>query len=318
MTVIRIHKKEKNFLVLDKACIKEKTLSWGAKGIHTYLLSLPEDWKVRVNDLQNRSANGRDAVRNLLKELEEAGYLSKEWIRDEETGKYIQLEYVIYETPHVVYEDSEPHLVSPQTDNPSPVKPTLINNNINKNKIKKAAVEENICLPQKPIVAASNFPRNNFKNLNAQPQDAVIGYQLTANQLSRIDEVISNLSLSPTYADEIAFCLLSSKHFKGCGQDFYHKLNSIRLVIRRGEWQTPTEMVLQAKAMHDTKLHELEQALQMSYSEINGLNQLIQFGNQKSKRELEILLKKEKVKMALIKKSIDAFYEEHAVLRLAS
>lgn len=75
MAVLRIHKKQQNFLILDKTCLNEDSLSWGAKGLHAYLMSLPDDWKVQVSDLRKRATNGRDAVRALLCELEQSGYL---------------------------------------------------------------------------------------------------------------------------------------------------------------------------------------------------------------------------------------------------
>jgi len=78
MTILRINKKEKNFLLLDKCCLHEKELSWGAKGLHCYLMSLPQHWQIKVSDLRNRARNGRDSVRGLLAELEGARYISRE------------------------------------------------------------------------------------------------------------------------------------------------------------------------------------------------------------------------------------------------
>ena len=45
MAVLRINKKETYFLILDKTCLK-KGLSWGAKGLHAYLISLPQENKI--------------------------------------------------------------------------------------------------------------------------------------------------------------------------------------------------------------------------------------------------------------------------------
>lgn len=77
MTVLHVRKKETNFLVLDKTCLMQSDLSWGAKGLHSYLISLPSDWRVNVYDLKNRATNGRDSVRGLLNELEKAEYIAK-------------------------------------------------------------------------------------------------------------------------------------------------------------------------------------------------------------------------------------------------
>lgn len=130
MTVLRVRKKETNFLVLDKTCLTQKNLSWGAKGLHSYLMSLPPEWSVNVHDLSNRSTNGRDSVRGLLNELEKAGYIAKEQIRDEVTGKFSCLEYIIHELPQNVGSAS-PNTEKPETGFPAPdfpktEKPTLI------------------------------------------------------------------------------------------------------------------------------------------------------------------------------------------------
>lgn len=128
MAVLRIQKKQKNFVILDKTCLNDKTLSWGAKGLHAYLMSLPDDWRVRVSDLQLRSKNGRDAVRGLLKELEQAGYIQAITCRNESSGRFGGIEYFVVETP----EPEKPSLVIneqfyPEPDNQSPENPATGN-----------------------------------------------------------------------------------------------------------------------------------------------------------------------------------------------
>ena len=65
----------KNFKTIDLRPLYDKTLSWQAKGLHTYLISRPDNWVLNKTDLINRSKNGRDAVQAMLKELKDAGYL---------------------------------------------------------------------------------------------------------------------------------------------------------------------------------------------------------------------------------------------------
>lgn len=64
-----------NFTVLDNNLILDKRLSWKALGLLTFLLSLPPDFKLRLNHLSKQRPTGRDATRSGLKELEDAGYL---------------------------------------------------------------------------------------------------------------------------------------------------------------------------------------------------------------------------------------------------
>ncbi len=72
---------------------KDKRLSWKAKGLYLYLVSRPDGWDYYVQDIINRSKDGKDAVKSGLKELEEYGYLKREKVQNEkgQFGKYIYL-----------------------------------------------------------------------------------------------------------------------------------------------------------------------------------------------------------------------------------
>lgn len=71
--IIRVVRRENPFVQIDKSCLQCTTLSWGAKGLHSYIMSLPPKWEVRINDLANRSTTGRDGTRSCFKELEAHG-----------------------------------------------------------------------------------------------------------------------------------------------------------------------------------------------------------------------------------------------------
>jgi DNA-binding MarR family transcriptional regulator len=58
--------------------VQDPGLSWSAKGILAYLLSLPETWEVHLRDLFCRSSGSRVATETALKELIAAGYVVKE------------------------------------------------------------------------------------------------------------------------------------------------------------------------------------------------------------------------------------------------
>lgn len=96
MSIIRI-KKEDNYIVLDKTLLNDKELSWKAKGLHSYLMGLPDDWKVQESDLVNRSSDGRASTRSAIKELTDAGYIKRVAVR--EKGKFKAWEFVVHERP---------------------------------------------------------------------------------------------------------------------------------------------------------------------------------------------------------------------------
>lgn len=60
-----------NFTVVSNECLKDERISWKAKGLICYIMSLPDNWKLTVKDLQNRAKDGRDSVYSGLKELQD-------------------------------------------------------------------------------------------------------------------------------------------------------------------------------------------------------------------------------------------------------
>jgi hypothetical protein len=97
-TIIRTVKRQSEFALIDKYGLNDDRLTWKAKGLLAYLLSLPDDWKVYVKDLQNRSRDGRDAVVSGIQELLEFGYMSMKKVQGEK-GRFAGVEYTIYERP---------------------------------------------------------------------------------------------------------------------------------------------------------------------------------------------------------------------------
>jgi len=131
MTIFRVQKRE-NFVVLDKGFLNDQNLSWQAKGLLAYMLSLPNDWEFNMKDLQNRSTNGRDSTYKIMKELIEAGYVTR--IEKRNSGKFGKVEYIVHETKQTPHTE-KPETGNPYTEKPYPENPTLLNNNNTKNKL---------------------------------------------------------------------------------------------------------------------------------------------------------------------------------------
>ena len=70
-----------NFTVIDNAVLQDERLSWKATGLLAYLLSLPEDWRVHIEDLARRKTDGHSATSSGFRELRLAGYLVVEKVR---------------------------------------------------------------------------------------------------------------------------------------------------------------------------------------------------------------------------------------------
>jgi hypothetical protein len=125
MSVIRIKKAHrKPYVILDTTALLDDRLSYRAKGLHSYLMTKPEGWQVRLDYLAQQSpTEGREAVRTALTELEDAGYVKRQKVRGER-GLLGGWNTVVYETPALCTEDilSE----APTTGLPTSVQPTSV------------------------------------------------------------------------------------------------------------------------------------------------------------------------------------------------
>ena len=116
------HAKQRDYTVMDNTFLKDEKLSWKAKGLFAYILSLPEDWKIYISELQTHATDGETSVRSAIKELTELGYIKQNRLKDEH-GRWAAYAYEIIEKPHVENRD----VVKPDMENHD-----LINTNNNK------------------------------------------------------------------------------------------------------------------------------------------------------------------------------------------
>ena len=134
MAVFRIEK-TRDYTVMANHHLKNRELTLKAKGLMSVLLSLPDDWDYTLVGLSRISREGVDAIREAVKELERAGYVIRNRVRNEK-GQLTDTEYVIYEQPRApeVAADSQqpdspalekPVLENPTLENPTQDKPTL-------------------------------------------------------------------------------------------------------------------------------------------------------------------------------------------------
>jgi DNA-binding MarR family transcriptional regulator len=93
MIVKAKHKSE--YFQMNNEPVQDPSLSWAAKGLLAYLLSLPEKWEPHLRELFTRSAGGRRATEAAMKELIAAGYVKKE----QGENKRRDTKYTVYEAP---------------------------------------------------------------------------------------------------------------------------------------------------------------------------------------------------------------------------
>ena len=122
MAVFKIEK-NKNYTVMSNYHLRDKRMSLKAKGLLSFMLSLPLDWDYSLDGLEKICKEGKDSIRSALNELKLYGYLV---IKKTQNEKGIfEYEYMIYEYPY-----SE----NPDMDYPDMENSTQINTNIQNTK----------------------------------------------------------------------------------------------------------------------------------------------------------------------------------------
>ena len=135
-------RKIEGYTIMSNHHLRDQNLSHSARGLLSFLLSLPENWDYSFNGLVAISKEGKDAVRSMINELKEAKYIKISQYRDEKgwfKSKYDVYEYPYdmtlkmnnYRTPAFPVPDKpmsdEPIPDKPMTENP----PQIINKEIN-------------------------------------------------------------------------------------------------------------------------------------------------------------------------------------------
>ena len=131
--IIRSPRPESHYLTVSNSVVRDRGLSFKARGILVLLLSYPDNWSVSSERLACETPGDkgekRDAIRTGLKELEGAGYIRRETRQDRETGRMATHTYV-YDTPQPVPNpvvksvNKGPSYPLPTTDHPAPDNPS--------------------------------------------------------------------------------------------------------------------------------------------------------------------------------------------------
>lgn len=100
--IVRVEKNS-NYTVLHRAALNDKRLSWKAKGIIAYMLSMPDDWVFYMDELMTHSTDGEKAFRSGFKELKVYGYVRRFPVYEDK--KIIRWETVVFESPNVQEEN---------------------------------------------------------------------------------------------------------------------------------------------------------------------------------------------------------------------
>jgi len=101
--IIRTPKNRENpYAQINKQALQDPNLTWKAKGLLAYLLSLPDDWQVRPREIKKHANNGLTTVYTCLKELARHGYLTEKRIKQPDSNLWGEIEYTVHEIPSLV------------------------------------------------------------------------------------------------------------------------------------------------------------------------------------------------------------------------
>lgn len=132
MSVFRLHTREKGFAQIHNDTLRDPRLSFRARGVLGFLLSQKPEFNASAETISEQGAEGRDAIRKALIELESTGYIVRERVQGE-GGKWSTVVHV-FERPCNTTDDwksvvgaacgnTTNGLVEPKTGKPTVGKP---------------------------------------------------------------------------------------------------------------------------------------------------------------------------------------------------
>ena len=253
MAVFRVERTN-NYTVMSNYHLRDKNLSLKAKGLLSQMLSLPEDWDYTLAGLACINAEGKDAIRAAVVELEKAGYVQRCQTISKD-GKFASNEYIIREYP-VSHEPSperpssaEPLSGNPTTADPSTVStqmenPTQINKD-SRNKEKQITdlqSTDSFPFPSSPPTAAQPTEANRRKRtkrrgMNQEEMDA---YREMIRENIRYDDFLRERPYDMGQLDEMVELMVEAvcstkETIRVAGNDFPQTVVKSRLLKLDGE-----------------------------------------------------------------------------------
>lgn len=125
MAVFRVEKNH-SYTVMANHHLRDERLSLKSKGLLSLILSLPDDWRISIEGMTQFSADGKDAIRSAIRELTDAGYITRAQTHSE-AGTFSGYDYIVHETPAASPSSGFPTMEKPTTENPTTENPTTEN-----------------------------------------------------------------------------------------------------------------------------------------------------------------------------------------------
>ena len=96
MTIVRTPRIERDFTILPNRALRDPHVSYRARGVLAYVLSMPDNWRTNAETLARQGLEGRDAIRAAINELIHAGYARRVKAQDERGRVTTELHFYDY------------------------------------------------------------------------------------------------------------------------------------------------------------------------------------------------------------------------------
>lgn len=93
-----IKQTRRNYTNISNQLVRDKRLSWKARGIFIYLWSQADNWQFYVGEVQQHATDGKDSLQSGLKELEKFGYLTRK-ARFTDSRKIDGIDWILSDLP---------------------------------------------------------------------------------------------------------------------------------------------------------------------------------------------------------------------------
>ena len=221
MAVFRVEK-SKDFTIMCNHHLRNRDLSLKAKGLLSQMLSLPDNWDYTLQGLAHINLEKIDAIRQAVRELERAGYITRQRERDDK-GMLRGTVYVIREQPE------PPTLENPILDKPTLDNPTLENPTLDKPTLGKPTLENPTQLNK--YISSKEIKSKDISNIHQSisPASLTDGMDAIGIYAQIVKENIDYDNLcrqfDRTRLDEIVELIMDTlcanrSHIRICGQDY--------------------------------------------------------------------------------------------------
>lgn len=159
------YKEAGRFTIIPNSILEDQNLTLKAKGLLCYLLKLPPDWILYKSKLHTQLKDGRDAVFNAFKELQDAGYIVQHKTKDR-NGKFDGYDYEIFDFPKVtsinISENPKEKAVKQRKISENPKR------RLTENPKKEGHRHTENPLPEKPAPENQQLQKTVFKNTDLE------------------------------------------------------------------------------------------------------------------------------------------------------